>query len=179
MSVSSGSTPKATTNLSNAISLATPSNDPDLPNYRAVSYTWDETLPLLRIKCRHSTRIRQNLLTLLKSIRHDDYDCWLWIDAICIDQTSDSEKSRQVKLMGRIYTMINSVLAWLGPDDDSHLHYACKFIYDTAHNFRGFSPSKKARDGASWQCNHDSLAEFLQLRYWSRKWIVQEVVLAR
>lgn len=55
----------------------------------------------------------------------------IWIDQICIDQTNDMEKSAQVELMRKIYTMAQKVIVWLGPaadgsDDvmDAHTHAA-------------------------------------------------------
>ena len=39
---------------------------------------------------------------------------WLWIDAICIDQTSNSEKSHQVTMMRTIYKAADRVYVWLG-----------------------------------------------------------------
>jgi hypothetical protein len=40
-----------------------------------------------------------------------------WIDAICIDQNNDDEKSSQVALMGEIYTSAYQVVVWLGKTD--------------------------------------------------------------
>jgi hypothetical protein len=40
---------------------------------------------------------------------------YLWIDAICINQTNNKEKSFQVGLMAEIYQQANHVFAWLGP----------------------------------------------------------------
>lgn len=38
----------------------------------------------------------------------------LWVDSICIDQTSASEKTVQIPLMGDIYGQAKNVLVWLG-----------------------------------------------------------------
>lgn len=43
---------------------------------------------------------------------------WVWLDAICIDQTHAPERSQQVKLMAVIYNNAQSVTAWLGQEDD-------------------------------------------------------------
>ncbi|KAF5645853.1 cytochrome P450 monooxygenase [Fusarium tjaetaba] len=43
----------------------------------------------------------------------------LWVDAICINQADDAEKSRQVAKMGEIYSQSGLVLCWLGPLSDS------------------------------------------------------------
>ncbi|KAF5543670.1 het-domain-containing protein [Fusarium phyllophilum] len=43
----------------------------------------------------------------------------LWVDAICINQADDAEKSHQVAKMGEIYSQSGLVLCWLGPLSDS------------------------------------------------------------
>ncbi|KAI1491898.1 hypothetical protein F5X96DRAFT_678080 [Biscogniauxia mediterranea] len=42
----------------------------------------------------------------------------LWVDAICINQTDVVEKSAQVTMMDRIYSVATYVVAWLGPPDE-------------------------------------------------------------
>lgn len=150
--------------------------DEHLPNYRAVSYTWLENTPLRQIRCGHSRLlVRENLFVLLGFMRHRKFDCWLWIDAICINQASNTEKSHQVKLMGSIYTQANSVIAWLGPDDE-----ACRHAFNVVHRLsRTNETPTSCGDLWPWQRECDSMVEFLRLRYWTRKWIIQEVVLAR
>jgi hypothetical protein len=41
----------------------------------------------------------------------------LWIDAICINQRDKDEKSTQVSMMGRIYSQLQKLIIWLGPED--------------------------------------------------------------
>ena len=38
----------------------------------------------------------------------------IWIDAVCINQNDDLEKSGQIPLMGEIYSKAAEVLVWLG-----------------------------------------------------------------
>jgi hypothetical protein len=40
--------------------------------------------------------------------------CYLWIDAICIDQSNLKERNRQVAQMRDVYTNAESVIVWLG-----------------------------------------------------------------
>lgn len=42
----------------------------------------------------------------------------IWIDAACINQSDDLEKSSQVSHMGRVYSMAEKTLIFLGPADD-------------------------------------------------------------
>jgi len=46
--------------------------------------------------------VRPNLYTALCTFRLEDHPRMLWIDAICINQGDDAEKSTQVPLMRRI-----------------------------------------------------------------------------
>ncbi|KAK7187683.1 heterokaryon incompatibility protein [Paraphaeosphaeria sporulosa] len=42
----------------------------------------------------------------------------MWIDAICINQTDDEEKSKQVAMMGDVFSLASCVTAWLEPEED-------------------------------------------------------------
>lgn len=42
----------------------------------------------------------------------------LWVDALCIDQSNDSEKTQQVQQMGTIYKTAAAVVLWLGPEEN-------------------------------------------------------------
>lgn len=41
-----------------------------------------------------------------------------WIDAICINQQDDAEKSTQVQAMRDVYDQAKLVIAWLGPSEE-------------------------------------------------------------
>lgn len=43
----------------------------------------------------------------------------LWIDSVCIDQSSLAERSHQVTLMGEIYQSVSGVAIWLGQDNEA------------------------------------------------------------
>ena len=84
------------------------------PSFEALSYTWDGQSPDRPIQCHGKImNITRNCEVALfrlrtKSQRH------LWVDSICIDQKSTSEKNSQVPLMGEIYGQAKTVLVWLG-----------------------------------------------------------------
>lgn len=104
------------------------------PPYQALSYTWAsafspghgvappsqrpdeqaEKLYLIDIDgCK--LPITESLDSALRHLRLPDQGLVLWVDAICIDQTHDEEKSAQVKQMKKIYEQAASVIVWLGP----------------------------------------------------------------
>ncbi|KAK6432120.1 hypothetical protein LTR95_011709 [Oleoguttula sp. CCFEE 5521] len=158
------------------------------PQYRAVSYTWgnDAARQTLHLPGNVVIRVRKNLKTALRSIRDPVSPCWLWIDAICINQISDREKGHQVRLMADIYGGANVVLAWLqSAGENTDVAKAFKFIQaasnydDTEHSVYNYCQSKLNAHGEDLAGEWRSVLKLCRLRYWSRKWIIQELVLAR
>ena len=58
--------------------------------------------------------IGQNLFNCLEVLEPRDRHVYYWIDALCINQDNDAEKSEQVNRMGDIYYEGRLVLVWLG-----------------------------------------------------------------
>lgn len=72
--------------------------------YEALSYVWSDpttTNPILLSG--HGFEITTNPEAALRSLRYEDVERWLWIDAICINQRSISEKNAEVRRMYLIY----------------------------------------------------------------------------
>ncbi|PVH85934.1 hypothetical protein DL98DRAFT_408175 [Cadophora sp. DSE1049] len=89
-------------------------------SYQSLSYVWGDPVP-------HSKTISLNgqpfsvttsLYNALRNLRiiSDDrtQSKAFWIDAICIDQQNDGERSEQVQKMASIYQAANRVIIWLG-----------------------------------------------------------------
>ena len=76
--------------------------------YTALSYTWGNTMsPKHEILIDDiPVCIRQNLWDFLQEARRSYRLEFLWIDAICINQSNTDERNHQVGLMGDIYTMV-------------------------------------------------------------------------
>ena len=90
-----------------------PSQDPVCT---AVSYAWHETPGQCVIQCNgDSVYITTNLYHALQQIWQDEPLLKLWVDALCISQVDDTEKSEQVARMGTIFGSAACVTAWLGP----------------------------------------------------------------
>ncbi|KAF5676186.1 heterokaryon incompatibility protein [Fusarium heterosporum] len=84
-------------------------------SYAAVSYTWGTTTGPVDIKVNSCQfKITQNLHEALRQLRRDGVDSWLWIDAICIEQSNDLEKSWQIMQMREIFSHATGVYLWLG-----------------------------------------------------------------
>jgi hypothetical protein len=94
------------------------------PRYEALSYTWDaenDSGDRFIILNEKPLPISGNCAEALLRLRHRSWTrqhrC-LWIDAICIDQTSIPERNHQVALMGEIYRKATRVVVWLGEGDN-------------------------------------------------------------
>ncbi|KAH0432372.1 heterokaryon incompatibility [Colletotrichum camelliae] len=98
------------------------------PNYIALSYAWgDPNVTRAIILDGHNVQVTENLESAL---RHVASSFWndeepgptLWVDAICIDQQNETERTQQVAQMGAIYSTATRTMIWLGPaDEDSDL----------------------------------------------------------
>jgi hypothetical protein len=58
--------------------------------------------------------ITNNLHSALLALRDFSASRYLWIDAICINQTDVGEKNREVPRMMQIYQAADIVVVWLG-----------------------------------------------------------------
>ncbi|KAH6682463.1 heterokaryon incompatibility protein-domain-containing protein [Halenospora varia] len=89
----------------------------DEPIYEALSYSWGDPSIRTTITCDgKDIEVTVNCQQALQHIRHSHKARIMWVDAICIDQSSIPERNQQVPLMGRIYRQASSVLIWLGAE---------------------------------------------------------------
>ncbi|KAK9780814.1 putative Heterokaryon incompatibility domain-containing protein [Seiridium cardinale] len=87
--------------------------------YEALSYVWgDPTITQPVIVDGNEMQVTTNLEAALRHLRSDQKPRTLWVDAICINQQDDREKSAQVPMMGKIFQQATSVLAWFGHGDE-------------------------------------------------------------
>ena len=159
------------------------------PAYTCISYVWGSTSQYTDIPCNDRSlkvtpHLRGGLLCAHASRMASD-PAWLWIDAICINQSDDVEKAAQVTQMHKIFANASLVLAWLGPEsEDSHRaftfmpHAIEKLWY---HYDRGnYGTLTRAENwtavGNEESSDWVSLHGLFGLEYWLRLWIVQEVV---
>uniref|UniRef100_A0A0B7KPA6 Heterokaryon incompatibility domain-containing protein n=1 Tax=Bionectria ochroleuca TaxID=29856 RepID=A0A0B7KPA6_BIOOC len=88
------------------------------PEYIALSYVWgkaEATIPIYIDG--HMLKIRKNLSVALKRWRRRQGTFRIWVDAICINQEDNDEKSSQVQLMRFIYQSARMVLIYLEEAD--------------------------------------------------------------
>jgi hypothetical protein len=85
------------------------------PFYCALSYVWGDpkvTKPILLHG--QSVQVTTNLEAALRRLRHGAETMMIWVDALCVDQKNDSEKSLQVAMMNQIYARCDHCVVWLG-----------------------------------------------------------------
>ncbi|KAK0732499.1 heterokaryon incompatibility protein-domain-containing protein [Apiosordaria backusii] len=176
-------------------------NDPH-HDYHALSYTWGEPIfpGMLEVlsngklsgnESLGAIPITQNLQSALQHLRKRDTTLILWVDAVCINQADVTERNSQVTNMPKIYKKASSAVVWLG--DESPLHDArlCMGFFESLRILS--TNSNQNVQSASWRkrfeinrlvasflgaCNA-VIIYFLERPWFRRRWIVQEVVLAK
>lgn len=117
--------------------------------------------------------VADTVFNALKELRLPDKERLLWIDAICINQGNHGEKEQQIKMMDAIYQSGKIVIVWLGKATDQS---ECAFNF--AEKLAIVEPSaleSLCAEPSTWQ---PPLRAIMRNRWWSRVWIVQEIVLA-
>jgi len=149
--------------------------------YEALSYTWGSNYSIRSIEVNSKPlHVTKNLEVALRRLRLPYTSRQLWIDAICINQEDDIERSEQVQLMRKIYTQAKQVIIWLGEASTSS---------DIAMDF--FRLGSSQPDMKEWfkttvvkttRGNYtrewESVFRFQNKEYWRRTWIVQELMCA-
>ncbi|KAJ8130179.1 hypothetical protein O1611_g3454 [Lasiodiplodia mahajangana] len=133
--------------------------------------TWGST-------ARYALRIpiRNNLFRALLRLRRSDKPVSLWIDVICIDQANLKEKTKQLEQMVKIYQNAENVCVWLGEsDNDGRSDQAMVFI----KSIMDFAVLDRYAHDHKQAMKWFSLAELMRDRWFSRRWVVQEISLAR
>jgi hypothetical protein len=150
--------------------------------YIALSYVWGDPTPAQPILLNGTTAyVTPNLSAALRQLRQSTRVLRLWVDALCINQNDDVEKSAVVRRMGDIYENSRQVWMWLGVEDcDSHL--AMKWIEDIG----SMADSKEWGSALDLLFNDLSftrpwiaLHALFRRQYWKRLWVVQEMLGSR
>ncbi|KAK1075114.1 hypothetical protein LTR74_000520 [Friedmanniomyces endolithicus] len=112
----------------------------EAPEYAALSYTWGGPIASYSIEIDGQSKpIRKNLWRFFRQYggsAANTWRSWIWVDAICIDQTNANEVMQQVSMMGRIYSQASKVLVWLGPahsDSDDAMQAIVNFATHQRH----------------------------------------------
>ncbi|KAI0147451.1 heterokaryon incompatibility protein-domain-containing protein [Xylariaceae sp. FL1272] len=181
------------------------------PPYIALSYAWNEpqarARPTSEDKIILDGQLKSVTPNLLHALSHlasqNQHGCltYFWIDALCINQESISERTAQVAIMHLIYRDAASVLVYLGPDLENEAYTVREFFralmqkYYHENDCRGKVDAKKyandflhpdikqplekaglpSLNAEIWK----QVTKFWERAWFSRVWVQQEVALAR
>ncbi|KXJ85797.1 heterokaryon incompatibility protein-domain-containing protein [Microdochium bolleyi] len=132
--------------------------------------------------------IFENLFAALKEVRRKLPGAWLWIDAVCINQSDTAEIDMQMRIMGRIYQNARLVLVWLGScptvaEKGLEILDAMALSNDPLPDYPLYRSELNIGKGAvdDWVQHYAAFTAFhLASRSWHKRvWVVQEVCLAR
>lgn len=165
------------------------------PRYHALSYVWGDSKDRKPINLDGTDfLVTHNLYVALRRFRMKREDVVFWIDAICVNQDDLAERSSQVMLMGSVYSGAEVVKAWVGEADAgsdgalstmekwtsnmdeklSRVNHVVQYVTDQGFEGKVFN----SRDALMQKNVVTPLNAFLCRPYWSRVWIIQELVLA-
>ncbi|RFU26983.1 hypothetical protein B7463_g9347, partial [Scytalidium lignicola] len=146
--------------------------------YETVSYTWggenDEyalSKPVFVGPYWDLLFQTKNCWEMLRFFRPQKGTRTLWVDALCINQQDIRERSEQVTKMREIYEQCSRVLVYLGPD----LVLPTIGQFPIRHRLHELG-SVTIR---SLQHSRLSLEKLLRRKYFSRVWVIQELVLSQ
>jgi hypothetical protein len=152
----------------------------DRPSYKALSYTWgSESDPNHTISlngCQYV--VRENLWNALRRFQSDGIELVIWIDAICINQTSNIERNHQVTNMKMVYEQATEVVVWLGLTYKGS-DLAIQLVHELYNHRESTEWITERFSRPDMEQKLESLADLLGYSYWFRIWIVQELTLAR
>jgi Heterokaryon incompatibility protein (HET) len=174
-------------------------------DYVALSYAWGDTSLRIPMICNgRKLYITENLNAALIRLRHPEKWFCLWVDSICIDQKSIQDRNHQVRLMKHIYEGASQVFIWLG-EADEETDLAWHYIKEFSDKWQHFAEaprenpllrvpdsgtaSREASKDEAFPLSADfpvaptplstSIRNLLQRSWFSRCWVVQEIVVSK
>jgi len=130
----------------------------------------------LRTDSYEEFQVTSNLEAALRHLRYRHQPRFLWVDAICINQSDPQERASQVLLMEFIYGMAFNVHVWLGPIPSTP---GSRFTKSSAHALQAAVGSTVGLQRRHTREAHEAgLRLIASFPWWRRVWIIQEVTLA-
>ncbi|SMY18821.1 unnamed protein product [Zymoseptoria tritici ST99CH_1A5] len=160
----------------------------DSPRFNALSYCCGTGPPSIQVLLHgNDTWITTNLASGLRQLRANDVNdavvvMPVWVDALCISQDDEEEQSQQVLLMREVYGQAAEVKVWLGDADDAtelaitslHLFILREWAGgDISSIISRIDPAILVGEPVA------AVASLFRRRYWTRRWILQEQLLAK
>ncbi|KAK7749126.1 hypothetical protein SLS62_008413 [Diatrype stigma] len=119
--------------------------------------------------------VKDNLYEALRHLRQKTDRILVWADGICMDQGNSAELGAQVPNMSQIYSQANGVCIWLGAADKGRrTDRAMRFITKVVETQDIHTLIQKDQV-QNWK----DLIYLINCSWFSRRWVIQEVALAR
>ena len=159
--------------------IVTPTDTSCGPSFEALSYVWGtrtDPAPTIRVDGQ-KIEVTNNLESALRGLRYENQSRVLWVDALCINQGDNVERSYQVRMMRSIYVRAHRVVVWLGSGGDE---LVMDFILRVASDPKLHWFPRSADLSEIGETPHTLLGVFLFLKnpWWRRMWTAQETVVA-
>jgi hypothetical protein len=136
--------------------------------YDALSYVWGSSLLTNKIQCGPDPsvylEVTANAFTALRQLRRPDTETLIWVDAICINQKDIQDRNKQVSIMDQIYLSARSTIVHISKPDD-----ASETAMGNMDRYSAEGPIPPELIAA--------LQKFLEQPWFSRVWVLQEVIL--
>jgi hypothetical protein len=145
--------------------------------YEAVSYTWGSNILSHTLwvfggpSSPDQLLITANLSDALRKFRRPSQPRMLWVDAASINQKDNEEKSTHIPLMVDIYRGASRVLVWLGNGPEEHMLPRINALGRLLHIQSGGLSDSQLQE------LKESMMGIIILPWFSRRWIIQEVVM--
>lgn len=147
--------------------------------FDALSYTWGDLSRTFPIICNEQEfQIHHNLNIALPYLARRDSQLPIWIDAVCINQSDEKEKMKQIRLMIDIYSAASQVWVWFGPGnrESGTVIRMLPEVIDTIDDniVQQVLSSPKIMP---WLASEEAWSSFYDLvenKWYSRLWVFQE-----
>ena len=156
----------------------------ECPEYETTSYTWggednDSTLchPLFVGQSWDVLLLTKNCWEMLRYLRPWKGIRMIWVDAVCINQDDPMERAQQVAKMRFIYQNCMRVVVYLGGDLISKSR--SKRHHPPRHSLHEFDQVMKGSRSVATSSTANTLQDLLRRRYFTRVWVIQELILSR
>ena len=157
--------------------------------YYALSYVWDNPEKVHTIGLNgQDFQVTDNLIFFLR--RKRTVALAFWIDAICINQDDEIEKSEQITRMREIYKNASLMYAELGPASEDEqavfkkMEYLSMFVWDEMQRIKTEEGKTRVTPesiqlppefGEPYNAQMwEGLGSFFGRPWWRRMWIIQE-----
>ena len=166
--------------------------------YYALSYVWGTSDKTKRVQVNEGyMNLRDNLCCALTHLREHVGVKQLWVDAICINQSSTEERNAQVPLMCEIFSQAAKTICFLGPERNTtrELYFMLSELAKEAQSVPGNDDTYAGVESFNVPVQgsplsplqnklHDkyvgdaSILALAACRWWHRAWTAQELLLS-